>query len=316
MNFIEANFEHSEHFQEAVSMWDLDFRILSKNNFSSFLSIYTNQKFQIGRTKLDGKIQQLGIRPKGFRTLVVPVHNANNFIWLNKKTDGKQLLIFPENENIDAVSYTNFDVYVISIEESYLFETIEYLGYRNAKKYFGGSEKQINLSELFVKEFHQIADEFLYYVKSDKENGLNHSIKAHTFQFDNIILYLLRFFENNEYRYIIKPKMRRRDIAMKKAVDLINNDLDVMPTISQLCRYSGISERTLEYAFLEKFQVTPKDYIKATRLNKIRVELLRNNSKDCKISNIALFNGFWHMGQFAADYKKWFGELPSETLKR
>jgi len=77
-----------------------------------------------------------------------------------------------------------------------------------------------------------------------------------------------------------------------------------------------VSERTLEYAFLEKFKVTPKEYIKATRLNKVRTELLQNNSKDCKISTLALFHGFLHMGQFAADYKKWFGESPSETLKR
>ena len=24
--------------------------------------------------------------------------------------------------------------------------------------------------------------------------------------------------------------------------------------------------------------------------------------------------GFWHMGQFAKDYRRMFGELPSETL--
>ena len=37
-------------------------------------------------------------------------------------------------------------------------------------------------------------------------------------------------------------------------------------------------------------------------------------SSDTKILNIANDWGFWHMGQFAADYKSLFGELPSETL--
>ena len=43
---------------------------------------------------------------------------------------------------------------------------------------------------------------------------------------------------------------------------------------------------------------------------------LRACSQGETITDIAKRWGFWHMGQFAADYKKQFGELPSETVKR
>jgi AraC family ethanolamine operon transcriptional activator len=33
------------------------------------------------------------------------------------------------------------------------------------------------------------------------------------------------------------------------------------------------------------------------------------------IQDIASHWGFWHLSQFAQDYKKLFGELPSATLK-
>jgi AraC family ethanolamine operon transcriptional activator len=33
------------------------------------------------------------------------------------------------------------------------------------------------------------------------------------------------------------------------------------------------------------------------------------------INEIANRWGFWHMSQFAADYRRFFGELPSETLR-
>jgi len=34
------------------------------------------------------------------------------------------------------------------------------------------------------------------------------------------------------------------------------------------------------------------------------------------VAEIANAWGFWHMGQFARDYRFMFGELPSETLGR
>jgi AraC-like DNA-binding protein len=86
--------------------------------------------------------------------------------------------------------------------------------------------------------------------------------------------------------------------------------------VGDLCRETGASERTLEYAFREHFGVTPKAYLQAVRLHQVRGELRAANPAFARVSDVANRWGFWHMGQFAADYRKMFGELPSQTLKR
>lgn len=85
------------------------------------------------------------------------------------------------------------------------------------------------------------------------------------------------------------------------------------PTVLDLCKATGASERTLRYAFQEHFGISPKTYLSVYRLNKVRKELRNGHPASIKISDIANQWGFWHMGQFAADYRKFFGELPSET---
>lgn len=82
--------------------------------------------------------------------------------------------------------------------------------------------------------------------------------------------------------------------------------------IADLCAHAGVSERTLQYAFKRKFQMTPKQYLQARRLNGVRSAIL--SRPGVSITDLASEWGFWHMGQFAADYRKLFGELPKVTL--
>jgi AraC-like DNA-binding protein len=65
---------------------------------------------------------------------------------------------------------------------------------------------------------------------------------------------------------------------------------------------------------MDRFGVSPKQYIQARRLNGVHRDLCKANLHGKRISDIANDWGFWHMGQFAADYRKFFGELPSEIL--
>jgi len=81
-------------------------------------------------------------------------------------------------------------------------------------------------------------------------------------------------------------------------------------------RITGVSERTLQYVFIEQFGISPKRYVMNVRLNAVRKALLRAVPEKVTVSDIAHRFGFWHMSQFAADFRRLFGKLPSETLNK
>ena len=73
-----------------------------------------------------------------------------------------------------------------------------------------------------------------------------------------------------------------------------------------------MSERTLQYAFLQHTGQSPKRFIRSYRLGRVRDELLSVDERE-SISAVAARWGFSHMGQFARYYRDQFGELPSHT---
>jgi AraC-like DNA-binding protein len=78
-----------------------------------------------------------------------------------------------------------------------------------------------------------------------------------------------------------------------------------------LCRELGVSDRTLRLAFRERYGLGPMAYFKCLRLNAVRSRLRANPV--VSIADAARAFGFHHLGNFAADYRRLFGERPSET---
>ena len=83
-----------------------------------------------------------------------------------------------------------------------------------------------------------------------------------------------------------------------------------------LSNATGVTTRALQILFKKEFGMTPKQYMLRKRLLEVRRQLLNRRSPALLITDVANAAGFWHMGQFAADYRKMFGELPTETLNR
>jgi AraC family transcriptional regulator, ethanolamine operon transcriptional activator len=102
--------------------------------------------------------------------------------------------------------------------------------------------------------------------------------------------------------------------ALKAALTAIRDGPGDVISVGDLCRIAKASERTLHYAFTERFGMAPAHYMKVHRLNGARNDLCRE--PPMKVSDAANNWGFWHLGQFAKDYENLFGELPSDTLRR
>jgi AraC-type DNA-binding domain-containing proteins len=105
-------------------------------------------------------------------------------------------------------------------------------------------------------------------------------------------------------------------VAVERAREYIREKLAEPLPLSELCRYAHVQARALEYGFREITGLSPMAYIKSLRLNAVRRHLSRTDAAEHSISEIALDHGFWHLSQFAADYRKFFGETPTSTRHR
>ena len=87
-------------------------------------------------------------------------------------------------------------------------------------------------------------------------------------------------------------------------------------TARDIAAAAGVSIRTLLEGFRHFRGTTPMAALRAMRLKAVRGELLVAAGRATSVTDIALKWGFINLGRFAEAYRKRYGELPSQTLRR
>jgi AraC-like DNA-binding protein len=87
-------------------------------------------------------------------------------------------------------------------------------------------------------------------------------------------------------------------------------------SIVDMAEYAGVSSRSLFTGFRRYRNTSPMTYLKEIRLRRVNEELQRLSSGSDTVTAVAFRWGFSHLGHFTTDYKRRFGESPSETLAR
>ncbi|MCO4022248.1 AraC family transcriptional regulator [Pseudomonas aeruginosa] len=102
---------------------------------------------------------------------------------------------------------------------------------------------------------------------------------------------------------------------LKRALAFIDEHASQPLTLGEIANAACCIIRTLQRVFQNWLDIGVMQHVREVRLQRVR-EALLEEGRQASITEIAIQWGFSHLGQFAADYRKKYGELPSETKAR
>ena len=281
--------------------WDVGFRQLDSGAQSIPARLVTDGHLTVIRMDLNCRFHQLGTPPTGLLSFGVPVAGMRD--WFGNAYSDGSILPFNQPGGIDGVSESGFSAFTVSLDKSLLTEVSQSFGIP-VPNYFLESDPDMVIAHSPETRRFRAA---IGHVVHSHEQPLDRRTV------DELVVSLLRAgLSDNVILDKSTPASRSRALSRALAFIAENTQDDI--TVRELCAASVTPLRTLDRAFKERFDIGPKAYLQRTRLSKVRATLLMR-VPGTRIADVANASGFWHMGQFARDYKRMFGELPSETLR-
>ncbi|WP_432470480.1 helix-turn-helix domain-containing protein [Amphritea sp. HPY] len=128
-----------------------------------------------------------------------------------------------------------------------------------------------------------------------------------------LISFMLKNYSHNLFEFKVSQPVGDRYVEMIRQY-VINNSEDVLSCddIALLC---GLSRKSVFNIFRKELGVTPMAYVRNIKLELVYKDL-SERGKVKNITEVAISYGFLNVGRFSGYYRDFFGELPSETIRR
>ena len=104
--------------------------------------------------------------------------------------------------------------------------------------------------------------------------------------------------------------------TFRRAIDFMRANLHRDIYLDELARAARVSDRGLRYAFADLLGVSPTRYLALLRLHEASRRLSTGSAGRLSVKSVAMSCGWWDLSRFAANYRRAFGEHPSDTLMR
>jgi len=293
---------------DAEHGWNLDFLPLEPGPVVSDISFVASRCVHAMHAQIHSRTDQRGTAPKQGITFSLSDEKASPFVWDGTEITPNSIMSFAPGGSIDAIGQPDFGVFAFTIPIELLEEAAgapcDELGaqldsQQNCKILRNGSH---------VDEIRCLMERLMRNQRPS-ESEMERILMG---DLPRVIASLMRS-RSVEASHSLRAS---RVGAVARTVRYVRENAEDVPTVEELCDVSGLKQRTLYNAFVEHVGLSPKAYLQALRLESVRSDLGSSEPEKAVIADVANRWGFWHLGQFAADYRNRFGELPSETLSR
>jgi len=295
---------------EAFLRWDLRIRQLGRGPFRGQLEFLQLGGIQVFRVAVNRKIHVEGWPPPGSFGCA-PVLAANeNATWRGRRLNAGQVRVLVPGQEADHVTPADhYQMVALAVDADLVRQGAPVLGGFDVEERLAGREA-VTTSPAFCRALWSHLAGLLDLAEARPSLLAE---PARLIEEECLRRFVGLLARPNDGRTGCQPSSR--ELLVRRTDDCMQTCLERPLSLFHLCRELGVSERMLHYAFQEVRGLSPMAYFKARRLNAVRQELKATAADTVAVHEIAQRWGFRHTGEFAADYQRLFGELPSQTLK-
>ena len=291
-------FNDFDRYAEYTKQGMIEHSQLSHGKFNGKLIQHIHGLVILSCHRMDQTILQRGVGLKGYTTFLIPGNMNQEFVWRKHLLKGNVIGILKSEMEHSCLTRPNFFGTPVSIQNDYLLEISERLGFPflvNSLKH----KETITIPKESAKNLHQLI------ISCCANPAL--SSEALIVEILKVLFYSISLTKSEKFGF----REQSRGKVFGRAQEVIESNLQNPLSVLELSLKVGVSERNLRYIFQNQVGISPKKYIRNFKLNLVRKKLKKEKNEN--IIALARDQGFWHSGQFARDYKMLFGELPSQT---
>jgi AraC family ethanolamine operon transcriptional activator len=301
---------HADDIEElnyVVWPWELVMRQMSLGPLRANLEFLQLDGILINRERWSNRVLATGATPAEFIALAGPCTDRS-FKWCGKEVDQSRVACGIDSTEIEFVTPEAADHWVLLIPQGLI---VDHLGEETAAEALRQRNIVVSEPRLSRELFTQVERaRRIFRGPGGKLADADEVAATQSDLLDSVSTLLIRGAEHSDV-----SSERRRYQACRKAISLVD-DLMHPIEVPELAAVVGVSRRVLERGFQESIGVSPYQYLKRCRLNRLHRKLRSARSPAESVTQLATSLGFTEQGRMAAEYKRMFGELPSTTLAR
>lgn len=300
---ITQEFDDFDHIASFFAHWEGLFEQLSRGRFAGTLRTAQGRTVRVVSLNVNQVLLARGVGDPGFVTLI-PVTGRNaSALWQGRELREGQLVVQGPDAETNHRTARSYEILSLSIPANAFFDAARVLLGSDQECCSRGWEAH-SLSPQSAGRLTRSISRFL---ECPHQPG---SCEATQFEQECLRAAVLAVSQGSQ-RSRAQLSLPARTNLVRRAEELFRTNLAEPVGSVDVCSELDVSDRTLRFAFKERFGMGPMAFYKQVRLNAAR-QVLKSGQAD-SVREVARRFGFHHFSNFAADYRRAFGELPSDT---